>query len=110
MARDDVGVRAGVHAPPELVALVSGSSAAAAAWIFKMLAALGVLACVVLAARLARDRPYAAAFVGWNPLFAIHFAGGGHNDALLMALTSARSFSLPPGAADWPGRRGRLRS
>jgi hypothetical protein len=71
----------------ELVALVSGSSAAAAAWIFKVLAAAGVLACAVLAARLARDRPAAAALVGWNPLFAVHFAGGGHNDALLAALT-----------------------
>ena len=71
----------------EAVALVSGKSAAAAAWMFKVLAALGVLACVVLAARLARDRPYAAAFVGWNPLLAVHFAGGGHNDALLIACT-----------------------
>jgi hypothetical protein len=65
---------------------VSGSSAAAAAWIFKVLAALGVLACALLAARLARHRPAAAALVGWNPLFAVHFAGGGHNDALLAAL------------------------
>jgi uncharacterized SAM-binding protein YcdF (DUF218 family) len=73
----------------EVVALVSGSSAAVAAWIFKALAALGVLACVVLAARLARDRPYAAALVGWNPLLAVHFAGGGHNDSLLVALTLA---------------------
>ena len=32
------------------------------------------------------DRAAAAALVGWNPLFAIHFAGGGHNDALLAAL------------------------
>lgn len=71
----------------EPVALVSGSSAALAAWIFKALAALGVLACVLLAARLARDKPYAAALVGWNPLFAVHFAGGGHNDALMAALT-----------------------
>jgi hypothetical protein len=71
----------------EVVALVSGSSSAAAAWIFKTLAALAVLACVVLAARLARDRPYAAALVGWNPLLAIHFAGGGHNDSLFVALT-----------------------
>lgn len=71
----------------ELVALVSGSSAAVAAWIFKVLAAAGVLACAVLASRLARDRPAAAALVGWNPLFAVHFAGGGHNDALLAALT-----------------------
>lgn len=71
----------------ELVALVSGSSAAVAAWIFKLLAAAGVLACAVLAARLARNRPAAAALVGWNPLFAVHFGGGGHNDALLAALT-----------------------
>jgi uncharacterized SAM-binding protein YcdF (DUF218 family) len=71
----------------EVVALVSGSSAAAAAWIFKSVAALGVLACVAFAARLARDPPYAAALVGWNPLLAIHFAGGGHNDSVLMALT-----------------------
>jgi hypothetical protein len=71
----------------EGVALVSGSSAAAAAWIFKVLAALGVLACVVLAARLARDRPYAAALVGWNPLLAVHFAGGGHNDSILIGFT-----------------------
>ena len=70
----------------ELVALVSGTSAAAAAWIFKLIAAAAVLVCVVLAARLARDRPAAAALVGWNPLFAVHFAGGGHNDALLAAL------------------------
>ena len=35
------------------VAVVSGSSAAAAAWIFKTMAALAVLACVLLAARLA---------------------------------------------------------
>ena len=52
----------------EGVALVSGSSAAAAAWIFKVLAALGMLACTLLAARLARDKVYAAALVGWNPL------------------------------------------
>ncbi|MGH3072935.1 MAG: glycosyltransferase 87 family protein, partial [Gaiellaceae bacterium] len=71
----------------EGVALVSGSSEAAAAWIFKALAAAGMLACVLLAAALARDRPLAAALVGWNPLFAVHFAGGGHNDSLLVALT-----------------------
>lgn len=71
----------------EGVALVSGSSPAAAAWIFKVLAALGMLGCTLLAARLARDGSFAAALVGWNPLFAIHFAGGGHNDSLLIAAT-----------------------
>jgi alpha-1,6-mannosyltransferase len=84
----------------EVVALVSGSSAAAAAWIFKVLAAAGVLGCALLAARLARDRPAAAALVGWNPLFAIHFAGGGHNDALLAALALG-ALALAAG-----GRRG----
>ena len=84
----------------ELVALVSGSSAAAAAWIFKVLAAAGVLGCAVLDARLARDRPAAAALVGWNPLFAVHFGGGGHNDALLAAL------ALGALAAAASGRRG----
>ena len=54
----------------------------------------------LLAARLARDRPFALAFVGWNPLLAIHFAGGGHNDALMMALVLA---ALALAAA---GRRG----
>jgi hypothetical protein len=73
----------------EAVALAAGSSAAAAAWIFKVLAALGMLACTFLAARLARDRAYAAALVGWNPLFAIHFAGGGHNDSILIAASMA---------------------
>ena len=68
---------------------MSGSSAAAAAWIFKVLAAAAVLACAVLAARLARDRPGAAALIGWNPLFAVHFAGGGHNDASMAALALA---------------------
>ena len=71
----------------EGVALVAGSSAAAAAWVFKAIAGLAVLACALLAARLSRDRALAVALVGWNPLFAIHFGGGGHNDALLMALT-----------------------
>jgi len=84
----------------ELVALVSGSSAAAAAWVFKVLAAAGVLGCAVLAARLARDRPAAVALVGWNPLFAVHFAGGGHNDALLAALALG-ALALAAG-----GRRG----
>ena len=89
----------------EVVALVSGSSEDAAAWIFKTLAAAAVLGCALLAAALARERAFAAALVGWNPLFAIHFAGGGHNDALLVALTlgalvlAARSRRQAAGAA-----------
>lgn len=63
-----------------------GGSPAAAAWVYRIVAACSMLALVGLAAALARDRPFAAAFVGWNPLLAVQFAGGGHNDALMMAL------------------------
>ncbi|HWG56413.1 MAG TPA: hypothetical protein VNT58_07815 [Gaiellaceae bacterium] len=70
----------------EGVARAAGASEHAAAWTFKTLAALAMLAVAALAALLARERGYAAALVGWNPLFAVHFAGGGHNDALMVAL------------------------
>jgi hypothetical protein len=70
----------------EPVALVAGSSKAAAAWIFKVLAAGAMVASAALAARLSRRRAFAAAFVGWNPVLALHFAGGGHNDAWMAAL------------------------
>jgi alpha-1,6-mannosyltransferase len=70
----------------ELVARAVGSSSDGAAWTFKLLAALSMLVLTGLAARLATDRAAAVLLVGWNPLFAIHFAGGGHNDALMLAL------------------------
>ena len=60
-------------------------SADAAAWSFRALAALSVLAATWL---LARRRAPAAALVGWNPVVALHFAGGGHNDALMVALVA----------------------
>jgi len=53
---------------------------------YKAAAALAMLAVAALTAVCARRKAYAAAFVGWNPLLAIHFAGGGHNDAWMMAL------------------------
>jgi hypothetical protein len=70
----------------EAHAAAVGDSKDAAAWAYKALAALALLALVGLAARLGRRPAYAAAFVGWNPLLALHFAGGGHNDAWMMAL------------------------
>jgi len=57
-----------------------------AAYLFRIAAALAVLATTVL---LARRGSYPAVLVGWNPLVAIHFAGGGHNDALMVALLAA---------------------
>ncbi len=70
----------------EGVAAVVGSSGDAAAWIYRITAAASMLVLTVLAALLARRRALACAFVGWNPLLAVSFAGGGHNDALMMAL------------------------
>jgi hypothetical protein len=62
------------------------SSPGIAAWTFKIAAALCVIAATWL---VARRRAFAAALVGWNPVVAVHFAGGGHNDALMIALVAA---------------------
>jgi hypothetical protein len=80
----------------EPIARAAGSSADAAAWIYKSLAGIAVLGAAWLAARLSRRRALALAFVGWNPLLAVHFGGGGHNDAwvallVLGALAAAAS-------------------
>jgi hypothetical protein len=70
-----------------------------AAWIYKALAAVCVLAAAFLAASRSARPVYALAFVGWNPVLAIHFAGGGHNDAWLAALVLL---------AVWANGRGRV--
>jgi hypothetical protein len=70
----------------EPLARAAGESADAAAWLYKSLAAAAVLAATWLAALLARRREFAVAFVGWNPLLAIHFGGGGHNDVWMVLL------------------------
>jgi alpha-1,6-mannosyltransferase len=71
-----------------------------AAWLYKLLAAAAMVTLTFAAARLGPRPAYAAAFVGWNPLLALHFAGGGHNDAWMAALVLA---ALALGAT---GRRG----
>jgi alpha-1,6-mannosyltransferase len=71
----------------ELVAVSVRSSPTAANRAFRSVAALSMLAILLLVAALARNRAFAVAFVGWNPLLAFHAAGGGHNDALMMALS-----------------------
>jgi hypothetical protein len=72
----------------EPVARFAGSSADTAAWLFKGLAALAVLGATVAVSRSSRRPALAAAFVGWNPVLAIHAGGGGHNDALVGALVA----------------------
>jgi hypothetical protein len=72
----------------EPVARLAGSSADTAAWLFKGVAALSVLAATVAVSRSSRRPELAAAFVGWNPVLAVHAGGGGHNDALVGALVA----------------------
>jgi alpha-1,6-mannosyltransferase len=72
----------------EPVAELSGSSADAAAWLYKSLAAVALLAACAAVSRGARRPALAAAFVGWNPVLAVHAAGGGHNDALVGGLAA----------------------
>jgi hypothetical protein len=91
----------------EPVAAAAGSSKDAAAWSFKTLGALFVLATVAACAALAPPgrKAFAVAFAGWNPLLALHFAGGGHNDAWMALavvgslLLAARGRPGPAGAA-----------
>jgi alpha-1,6-mannosyltransferase len=72
----------------EPVAEVAGSSSDAAAWLYKSLAAVAVLVACAAVARVARRPALAVAFVGWNPVLAVHAAGGGHNDALVGGLAT----------------------
>jgi alpha-1,6-mannosyltransferase len=75
-------------------------SADAVAWIFKSVAAACVLAATWL---VARRRAFAAALVGWNPVVAVHFGGGGHNDALMIALLAAALALSEAGRVQWAG-------
>jgi Glycosyltransferase family 87 len=52
---------------------------------FRLLAAAAALALTAAAALLAANSAAAVVFVGWNPLLALHAAGSGHNDAVMMA-------------------------
>jgi hypothetical protein len=52
---------------------------------YRAAGAVGMVAVSALAATAAPVPAFAAAFVGWNPLLAVDFAGGGHNDVWMMA-------------------------
>jgi alpha-1,6-mannosyltransferase len=70
---------------------------------YRVLALLGVLACIGLVAWGTRNAA-AVAFLGWSPVLALHYAGGGHSDAwmialLLLALVARGRAS---GGAAWP--------
>jgi alpha-1,6-mannosyltransferase len=83
-------------------AAAAGTSARKAELAYRALAVLGILAAIVLVARRTRN-PAAIAFVGWNPLVALHFAGGGHNDAWVAVLLALAVFGgdSARGSAAW---------
>jgi hypothetical protein len=68
------------------LALVVGDDPTVAAWSFRALAGGLMVLLTVLVSRIASRAAFAAAFVGWNPVFAIQFAGSGHNDILMATL------------------------
>jgi hypothetical protein len=84
-------------------ALVAGDSRLAAEIAYRVLAAAAVLACVWIVARRTGDAA-AVAFLGWSPLVALHYAGGGHLDAVMMALAlgALAAGATARGGALWP--------
>jgi Glycosyltransferase family 87 len=67
-------------------AAIAGVSRPTAVGIFRVVAAVSVVAAALLVTIVAPRPAFGAVLVGWNPVLALHFAGGGHNDALMMAL------------------------
>jgi hypothetical protein len=66
----------------EVHAHVVGDSSLWTQRLYRLVAAAALVVIVVLIAWRTRSA-FATVFVGWNPLLALHFAGGGHNDALM---------------------------
>jgi alpha-1,6-mannosyltransferase len=62
-----------------------------------------MLGIVALTGMLAQRRAFAVALVGWNPLLALHFAGGGHNDAWMAVLVMAALALAVVGRRQWAG-------
>ena len=83
-------------------ALVAGDSHVAVQLLYRILAAAGILAALGLVA-LRTGSARAVAFLGWSPLIALHYSGGGHNDAwMVVALVAAVAWrGTPGGGAAW---------
>ncbi len=81
---------------------MSGSSARTATIAYRVLAVLGVLAAVAVVARRTRNAA-AVALLGWSPVVALHYGGGGHGDAWMTALLvfAVAAPALSSGGAAW---------
>jgi len=75
-------------------------------YLFRVLALCSVLATVLIVVRLTVRKALAVAFLGWNPLVAIHFSGAGKPDAFMMvfavgAIAFARAGKADVASALW---------
>lgn len=75
-------------AASEVHARAVGTSARRAEVAYRVGAAVLMVALLLVLARWAPQPGRAVAFVGWNPLLALHFAGGGHNDIWMLLLVA----------------------
>lgn len=84
-------------------AAAAGSSAHAAQLAYRLLALGGILALLAVLYRRTHS-VQALALVGWNPLVALHYAGGGHSDAILvLVLVGATALGASAaGGVLWP--------
>jgi hypothetical protein len=89
----------------ELAAAASGTTTSrrVAELGYRAFAAAALLASVALVARRAR-RAAPVVVLGWSPLLALHFGGGGHSDALMMliVLGAIAAGATARGGALWP--------
>jgi len=76
----------GFTAVSELHARVAGPSPRAAQYLYRLGAAAGALVLLAIVAVGATRPAFSVAFIGLNPLIALHAAGGGHNDIWMVAL------------------------
>jgi hypothetical protein len=74
----------GFTAASEGHALLVGDSARDAEVVYRIAAAAGVLVLLSIVALGVERSGFPVAFIGWSPLFALHFAGGGHNDIWML--------------------------
>jgi alpha-1,6-mannosyltransferase len=83
-------------------AAAAGTSKRDAARGYRLLAVAGVLAAVAAVAVATRDGRRIA-LLGWNPLVALHFAGGGHSDGWIAALLvlAVVAAAGPVGGSAW---------
>ena len=71
---------------------------------YRVIALVALLGCLLVVARRTGNAA-AVAFLGWSPLLALHYAGGGHSDALMMLFTVgaiALGTSSIGGGVLWP--------